>query len=116
MLYNGSIVRETKTQGDKEMKSQNKAVNWMIEKGSENSDGDIVFSGCIPSDMLKKIDRFVRSLPEDCTHIVNDRREQMFNWKEDKFWFGIDISRGRRGEKSFYNGDYKKVVFQCGVL
>jgi len=84
------------------------AVNWLVEKSTDEH-----FSGNIPTEMLKRIEQFVRSLPEQDRKIVNTLHDYMLNWREGNTWFCVD---GHKTQKTKYDRDIKNIVFQFGAL
>jgi hypothetical protein len=99
------------------MKSQNQAVNWLIEKGSILESGEISLKCVIPVRMYDDIANYVRTLPETDRHIVI--KDGFYNWKEGQFWFSIEINRetGKVNKSAAYYDKSKVLIsFNCGLL
>lgn len=99
------------------MNSNNQAVNWLIEKGNTLESGEVSFKAVIPVKMYNDIADYVRTLPETDRHIV--LKDGFYNWKEDRFWFSIEINHetGKINKSAaYYDKNRVLVSFNCGLL
>lgn len=88
------------------------AVNWLIEKATECSDGIRVFSRkTIPTSMIVQIRQHVENLTTDQKII----EPGLLNWIEDGWWFSLSFPRQkRRNSRARFENGRTEIHFECG--
>lgn len=91
----------------------NKAVNWLIEKANECSDGTLVLTKItVPEKMYTDIAEYVRNLDTELKEI----QPRLFNWVENSWWFDFHpVSHKRRSSRARFENNRVEVYFECGI-
>lgn len=93
--------------------TENKAVNWLIEKANECSDGTLILTHLtITEKMYNEITEYARSLDTELKEI----QPQLFNWVESGWWFDFHpVSHKRRKSRARFENGRVETYFECGV-
>ena len=91
----------------------NKAVNWIIEKANECSDGTFILTRLtITEKMYNEIAEYTRNLDTEMKEI----QPRLFNWVENGWWFDFHpVTHKRRNSRARFENGRVEIYLECGI-